>query len=357
MITGEAATRLGEPDQPDPAVRARGLAARLGAARKASGAHDAMAHQAETARRHAAASAAAAEAAQQLLQVAIAATGADTLAMAEFRVTAAAERARQELARDGALRRLQEDGAGLDLATLRAEAEGVSPEASAEAEATATAQAEAARAAAEEAARAEERAAGTLRTLVAGQDAARAEASRQAAAASMARVLDEALVQHLASIMLNHALQAVEASSSTNQRLVRIEQTFSQMTHGAYDRLSPAPEDKDSEDHGRLIAHEAGGAETHIGRLSQGTRDQLYLALRLVAIGDHVQGAAPLPFVADDILQTFDDDRARSALEALVDLSQHVQVIVLTHHPHLEAVARGLPVHVCRIPADPEPVS
>ena len=72
-----------------------------------------------------------------------------------------------------------------------------------------------------------------------------------------------------------------------------------------------------------------------MGELSEGTRDQLYLALRLVAVEDHVQNAPPLPFVADDILQTFDDvTRARAALEALVGLSQHVQVILLTHHPH-----------------------
>ena len=32
-------------------------------------------------------------------------------------------------------------------------------------------------------------------------------------------------------------------------------------------------------------------------------------------------------------------------MEALVGLSQHVQVILLTHHPHLIAVAEGLPIY------------
>ena len=57
----------------------------------------------------------------------------------------------------------------------------------------------------------------------------------------------------------------------------------------------------------------------------------------------------PAPFVADDILLDFDDARARAALEALVELSRHVQVIVLTHHPHLLQVAQGLPVCAPRL--------
>ena len=64
-----------------------------------------------------------------------------------------------------------------------------------------------------------------------------------------------------------------------------------------------------------------------------------------------MKAAPALPFIADDILQTFDDTRARAALEALVGLSRHVQVIVLTHHPHLLALARGLPVHAQTLPA------
>jgi uncharacterized protein YhaN len=50
-----------------------------------------------------------------------------------------------------------------------------------------------------------------------------------------------------------------------------------------------------------------------------------------------------LPFIGDDILQTFDDDRALAALRVLADLSQHTQVIVLTHHRHVLELATQLP--------------
>ena len=86
--------------------------------------------------------------------------------------------------------------------------------------------------------------------------------------------------------------------------------------------------------------------------LSEGTRDQLYLALRMVALRDHCASATALPFIADDILQTFDDVRASATLRALGDLSNELQVIVLTHHLHLGRVAAELGdgrVHLLRL--------
>ena len=49
--------------------------------------------------------------------------------------------------------------------------------------------------------------------------------------------------------------------------------------------------------------------------LSEGTRDQLYLALRMEALRGHCQSAMAVPFIADDILQTFDDGRAAPPCE------------------------------------------
>ena len=62
----------------------------------------------------------------------------------------------------------------------------------------------------------------------------------------------------------------------------------------------------------------------------------------MVALRDHCASAAALPFIADDILQTFDDARATATLQALGDLSNDLQVIVLTHHAHLGSLAAEL---------------
>jgi uncharacterized protein YhaN len=48
-----------------------------------------------------------------------------------------------------------------------------------------------------------------------------------------------------------------------------------------------------------------------------------------------------LPFLGDDILQSFDDARAAAAFRALLDLSGTAQVILLSHHEHLLPVLRG----------------
>ncbi len=92
--------------------------------------------------------------------------------------------------------------------------------------------------------------------------------------------------------------------------------------------------------------------------LSEGTADQVYLALRLAGI-DQLQrercaaGQVPLPVVLDDVLMAFDDQRAQAALRVMAELAEQWQVVVLTHHEHLAEVAAsaGLAsVQVSRLP-------
>lgn len=69
--------------------------------------------------------------------------------------------------------------------------------------------------------------------------------------------------------------------------------------------------------------------------MSEGTRDQLYMALRLAALELHLAKAKALPFVADDLFINFDDERSTAGLQALRDLSTKTQVLFLSHHDHL----------------------
>ncbi len=73
--------------------------------------------------------------------------------------------------------------------------------------------------------------------------------------------------------------------------------------------------------------------------MSEGTRDQLYLALRIAAIEDYLERAAALPVVADDLFINFDDDRAMAGLDALAGLAEKTQVLFFTHHQHLRDMA------------------
>lgn len=64
--------------------------------------------------------------------------------------------------------------------------------------------------------------------------------------------------------------------------------------------------------------------------LSQGTADQVYLALRLALCLLALPGADPAPLVLDDALVTFDDRRLKLALDLLSELAQERQVLLFT---------------------------
>ena len=79
--------------------------------------------------------------------------------------------------------------------------------------------------------------------------------------------------------------------------------------------------------------------------MSDGSHDQLYLALRLASLESWLETHEPVPFVVDDILLNFDDARATAALRALAELSRRTQVLFFTHHRHIIELARGHLAH------------
>lgn len=70
-------------------------------------------------------------------------------------------------------------------------------------------------------------------------------------------------------------------------------------------------------------------------RLSDGTADALYLAMRIASLDVHLHKNHPIPLIIDDCLIQFDDKRALAALEILSELSLRTQVIMFTHHEHV----------------------
>src|SRR5262249_22082824 len=115
---------------------------------------------------------------------------------------------------------------------------------------------------------------------------------------------------------------------------------FSTLTGGAYAGLGQTYDDADLP---HLVGRRPSGKEIAVAEMSEGTRDQLYLALRLAYLEDYAIRAEPAPFVGDDIFGTFDDERTRHGLSALAAISDRVQPILFTHHRFLvEAAERHL---------------
>ncbi len=66
--------------------------------------------------------------------------------------------------------------------------------------------------------------------------------------------------------------------------------------------------------------------------LSQGTAEQVYLAVRLAVCGLVLPGDDPAPIVLDDALDAFDDKRMALALDYLLALGEERQVLLFTCH-------------------------
>ena len=72
--------------------------------------------------------------------------------------------------------------------------------------------------------------------------------------------------------------------------------------------------------------------------LSLGTRQQLYLSLRIALLMTAENVGKGLPIMCDDILVNFDDARRKQAVRALLELAKRRQVILFTCHPDIAAL-------------------
>ncbi len=116
----------------------------------------------------------------------------------------------------------------------------------------------------------------------------------------------------------------------------RASTAFSAISGGDYEGLTTQAEKGEE----FLIAKAAGGGSKLARDLSKGTRFQLYLALRMAGYHEIAATRESLPFIADDIMETFDDGRAEHAFSLMADMAGVGQVIYLTHHQHLCDIAR-----------------
>lgn len=104
------------------------------------------------------------------------------------------------------------------------------------------------------------------------------------------------------------------------------EDVFSSITNHAYTAIIK-PIDSDE-----LRIRDSSGASKGVMEMSRGTKEQLYLAMRLGLIKEYEIRSESLPIIMDDILANFDDDRGPLAVKALEEFSKDRQIIVLTCH-------------------------
>ena len=125
--------------------------------------------------------------------------------------------------------------------------------------------------------------------------------------------------------------------------LERASEHFAVLTQNSFSGLRA---DFNEKDEPVLVGVRPNDEHVFVYGMSAGTRDQLYLALRLASLEKYMDSAEPVPFIVDDILVHFDDQRSKATLAVLAKLAQKTQIILFTHHLRLVEQARSLTVEL-----------
>ena len=120
---------------------------------------------------------------------------------------------------------------------------------------------------------------------------------------------------------------------------------FERLTEGRYKRVWTPLEA------GVLFVDTAAGEKLSVEVLSRGTREQLFLALRLALVDLYARRGKVMPLVLDDVLVNFDTRRTRLAAELLRDFAgERRQVLLFTCHEHIYRLFRTLQTEVRLLP-------
>jgi uncharacterized protein YhaN len=120
--------------------------------------------------------------------------------------------------------------------------------------------------------------------------------------------------------------------------LERAEELFPRLTGGSFRGLEVGI---DANDEPVLVGVRKNGKRTPVKAMSEGTREQLYLSLRLASLERHIDLHGPTPVVLDDVVLHSDPDRKTAILRALAELGRLTQVIAFTHDPQVVALAQN----------------
>lgn len=171
-----------------------------------------------------------------------------------------------------------------------------------------------------------------------GDEAAALNEEGQDILAGIGRMTERFVRLRLAAAVLR---QAIERYREQHQDpvLAMASGYFQELTLGSFAGLRA---DTGNDDRPVLAGIRPNGAWVQVDGMSSGTRDQLYLALRLATLELRARSAEPLPFVVDDILINFDEPRSGATLKVLAAMAGTMQIILFTHQRLVADMATGL---------------
>lgn len=189
----------------------------------------------------------------------------------------------------------------------------------------------------------------------------RSLAERQLELSQVEKRLAEARETWREHATVNRVLERIRSEYEQNRQpetLAVASRYMDQLTGGEYKRIwTPLADDI-------LLVENAAGESLTVDVLSRGTREQLFLSVRLALVANFASRGIKLPMVLDDILVNFDAVRAQRAAQVLCDFAADGhQLLIFTCHEHmwqmfksLDADCRRLPSRTGEVLAEPDPI-
>jgi uncharacterized protein YhaN len=172
---------------------------------------------------------------------------------------------------------------------------------------------------------------------IGGSDrAARAAADRQSARSELQQIAEDYVSVRTGVVLLQWTVEHYRREKQA-PLLKRSGVLFAKLTGGSFKELKIEFGEQDKM---HLAGVRSDDTIVPVSGMSDGTADQLYLALKVAAVEDSLSHGIPLPFVADDLFINFDGPRAVAGFEVLAELARKTQVLFFTHHEHLVQIAR-----------------
>ncbi len=151
-------------------------------------------------------------------------------------------------------------------------------------------------------------------------------------------------VLSLSGLMLDAIRENYEAKRQP-ETLREASMFLERLTEGAYTRIWTRLVGEE------LLVDNAAGETLSVQHLSRGTRETVYLGLRLALVSAYARRGAVLPLVLDDVLVNFDSNRAMAAARVLRDFADGgYQLLMFTCHDHIRDLFNHLDVDVRVLP-------
>jgi uncharacterized protein YhaN len=176
----------------------------------------------------------------------------------------------------------------------------------------------------------------------------RAPAVKRLELATVEKRLEESVRRWQVLALTHQVLETVRKSYEQTRQPETLQEAstcLNRLTQGRYRRVwTPLDEDV-------LVLDDEEGKPVSVEILSRGTREQLFLCLRLALADSYARRGKALPLVLDDVLVNFDTQRAKAAAAVLREFAAagH-QLLVFTCHEHIARLFQSLRVEVHQLP-------